>query len=348
MGLPTRTYLFGNSVDGTPRVAGLCFRCAEHEAVLAGNHTNLNVHAIDRLTKERDELLVALRASRASQQKAQEKEWSAILKAKKAVEMEEVSNLNTQRVVELCEQLSRKLAQQRQQLEQKVQVLKAEAKEGGHAEAGKQTEELAKKVCSLTQHVAVLDGQLDRAHRDKSSLTNQPENTCRNLKDQEEDHAEVYSDLQYRLTQFKMKKDTEGELSELNIKTSSQIEKGALEVRKLSAELVGCRKHLGVVQKDRSQWQDKALSLSEELAKAQRQLHLTRQKRQRAERAHKKEMMSATHSAQERHREMTALLEQTEARHKQRVGEQVRPLSSQNSLIKKQEEEEGSRLVDTT
>lgn len=37
--------------DGAPHVAGLCLKCAQHEAVLAGTHTNLHVQAIDRLTK---------------------------------------------------------------------------------------------------------------------------------------------------------------------------------------------------------------------------------------------------------------------------------------------------------
>lgn len=37
--------------DGAPRVAGLCLRCAQHEAVLAGTHANLHVQAVDTLTK---------------------------------------------------------------------------------------------------------------------------------------------------------------------------------------------------------------------------------------------------------------------------------------------------------
>lgn len=41
----------GLKADGAPRVAGLCLKCAQHEAVLAGIHTNLHVQAIDRLTK---------------------------------------------------------------------------------------------------------------------------------------------------------------------------------------------------------------------------------------------------------------------------------------------------------
>lgn len=38
-------------VDGFPRVAGLCLKCAQHEAVLADTHGNQHVQTIDRLTK---------------------------------------------------------------------------------------------------------------------------------------------------------------------------------------------------------------------------------------------------------------------------------------------------------
>lgn len=40
-----------SKADGAPRVAGLCLRCAQHEAVMAGTHANLHVQTIDRLTK---------------------------------------------------------------------------------------------------------------------------------------------------------------------------------------------------------------------------------------------------------------------------------------------------------
>lgn len=48
--------------------------------------------------RERDELLVALRAVRVSQQEAQQREWSACLQVKQAVEMAEEANLYKARV----------------------------------------------------------------------------------------------------------------------------------------------------------------------------------------------------------------------------------------------------------
>ncbi|XP_071336290.1 serologically defined colon cancer antigen 8 homolog isoform X2 [Trachinotus anak] len=308
--------------DGAPRVAGLCLKCAQHEAVLAGTHTNLHVQAIDRLTKERDELLVALRAVRASQQEAQQREWSACLQVKQAVEMAEEANLHKARVEVQCEQFSRELIRQREHLEREAQALQeklAEAREDGRAEARKQKDELAHTVSSLSQRVAELEGQLDRAHRDKSSLTNQLEDTLRKLTSQEQDNTKVSVELRYQISQAQLKKDeAERELRELNTKTSRQMEKAAQEVERLSSELVGYRQHLEAVQKDGSQWQAEALSLAEQLANAQRQLHLTRHDRESAERAHEERMTSAAVSARERERELAVLLERTEAQHQQR------------------------------
>ncbi|XP_041865753.1 serologically defined colon cancer antigen 8 homolog isoform X2 [Melanotaenia boesemani] len=328
---------------GAPHVAGLCLKCAQHEAVLARTHTNLHVQAIDRLTKERDELEVALRAMQASQQEAQQREWSACLRVKQAVEMAEEANLNKARVEMQCELLSRELVRQREQLEQEAQALQerlAGARKEGRAEGLKQKEELAQTVSSLSQRIAELEGQLDRAVRDKSSLTKQLEDTLDKLTSQEQENMKVCVDLQHQFSQAKLKKgEAERELRELNIKTSRQMEKAALEEERLSSELVGCRQHLEVVQKDLSQWQGEALSLTEQLANAQRQLHLTRRDKECAERVHAEEMASVTASARETEKELVAMLQQREAQHLERIGEADKLLSSQNSLIKKLKEE---------
>ncbi|XP_032408448.1 serologically defined colon cancer antigen 8 homolog [Xiphophorus hellerii] len=329
--------------DGAARVAGLCLQCAQHEAVVAGTHANLHVQAIDRLTKERDELLAALRAVRASQQEAQQREWSACLQVKQAVEIAEEANLQKTRVEMQCEQLSRELARQREQLDREAHAVRAkmaEAREEGRAEARKQKEELAQTASSLSQQVAELEGQLDRAHRDRSSLTNQLEDTLSKLTNQEQDNAKVCMDLRYQLSNASLKKEeAERELRELKAKTSRQKEKAAQEVESLSSELVCCRQRLEAAQRVGSQWQSKALSLEEQLANAQRQLHLTRQDRESAARDHAEEMASVTLSAREREKELAVMLQKSEAQHLQRVGEMENLMGSQNSLIGKLKEE---------
>ncbi|CAL8254407.1 unnamed protein product [Lota lota] len=264
---------------GAPRVGGLCLKCAQHEAVMAETHTNVHVQAIDRLTKERDEVVVALRSVRASQEESQQREWSACLQVKQAVEMAEEANLHKARLELQCEQLSRELCRQRERLEREAQGLQerlAAVKEEVRCEARREKEELAQTVSNLSQHVAELEGQLDRANRERTSLTNQLEETLRKRTNQEQESTKMCGDLRYQLSQAVMKREeTQRELRELATKTSRQTERASQEVEKLSSVLVGCQHRLEAVQKDGSQWQTEALSLAEQLANAQRQLHLT-------------------------------------------------------------------------
>ncbi|KAJ0066984.1 hypothetical protein NL108_006232 [Boleophthalmus pectinirostris] len=329
--------------DGVPHVSGLCLKCAQHEAVLAGTHSHVHVQAIERLTKERDELLLALQTLRASQQEAQQREWSACLQVKQAVEMAEEANLHKARIEVQCEQMSRELGRQREQLERDRQGLKqrlSEAREEGRVESRKQKEELTKTVSNLTQRLADLEGQLDRASRDKTSLSNQLDDTVRKFTNQEQDSTRLNVDLRYQLSQALLKKEeAERELRDLTAKTHRQIEKAAQEVERLNSELVGCRQHLEAVQKDGSQWQAEALSLAEQLANAQRQLHLTRQEKESADRAYEERIASTNLAAQEREQGLSTELEKTEAKHQRTVAELDGLLSSQNSLIRKMKEE---------
>ncbi|XP_061545679.1 serologically defined colon cancer antigen 8 homolog isoform X2 [Phycodurus eques] len=330
-------------VDCVPHVSGLCLKCAQKEALLAGAPANAHVQALDRLTKERDELLAALSAARSARQEVQHREWSACLQVKDAVEMAEEAHLHKAEVEVQCQQLSRELARQTAQRERDAQALKdriVKAREEGRSEGRRQEEELANTVAWLSQRATELEGQLDRLHADKSSLTNQLEDALRQLASVEQDNSKVRAELQYQLSDARLKEEeAEREIQDLKSKTRRQLEKSTQEVEKLSSELVGCRQRLEAVQRDGGQWQAEALSLAEQLASAQRQLHLTREDSETAARAHEDKMACAARAWHDRESEMAVLLQQMEAQHLQRAGELDVLLSSQNSLIKKLKEE---------
>ncbi|XP_057704415.1 serologically defined colon cancer antigen 8 homolog isoform X2 [Corythoichthys intestinalis] len=326
-----------------PRVAGLCLKCAQQEAVLASAPANIHAQALDRLTKERNELLAALSAARSAQQEVQHREWSACLQVKGAVEMAEEAHLHKTELEVQCQQLSRELARETAQRERDVLALKdklAKAREEGRNEGRRQKEELANTVAWLSQRTAELEGNLNRLNTDKSSLTTQLEDALRQLASVEQDKSKISAELQYQLRSAQIKKEeAERELQDLKSKTSRQVENSTQEVEKLSSELVGCRQRLEAVQRDGGQWQAEALSLAEQLADAQRQLHLTRENSETAARAHEDKMACAAHAWRERESEMEALLQRTEAQHMQKAGELDGLLSSQNSLIQKLKEE---------
>ncbi|XP_019715868.1 serologically defined colon cancer antigen 8 homolog [Hippocampus comes] len=242
-----------------------------------------------------------------------------------------------------CQQLSRELARQTAQRQRDAQALKdklAEAKEEGRGEGRRQKEELANTVAWLSQRAAELEGHLDRVRADERSLTDQLADARRQLAGVEKENSKVCAELRCQLSGAQLMKDeAERELRDLKSKTDRQLESSTQEVEKLSSELVGCRQRLEAVQRDGGQWRAEALSLAEQLASAQRQLHLTREAGETAAAAHREEMARAAHSGRRREAEMTATLGRTEARHRQRVGELDGLLSSQDSLIKKLTEE---------
>ncbi|GAB5583349.1 serologically defined colon cancer antigen 8 isoform X11 [Prionailurus iriomotensis] len=73
-------------------VGGLCLKCAQHEAVLSQTHNNVHVQTIERLTKERDDLMSALVSVRSILTDVQEREAGAYEQVKQAVQVAEEAN----------------------------------------------------------------------------------------------------------------------------------------------------------------------------------------------------------------------------------------------------------------
>uniref|UniRef100_A0A8C8CUI3 Serologically defined colon cancer antigen 8 n=1 Tax=Oncorhynchus tshawytscha TaxID=74940 RepID=A0A8C8CUI3_ONCTS len=329
-------------------VGGLCLKCAQNEAVLAETHSNMHIQAIERLTKERDELMSVLCSLRASQSEAQQREWAAYQQVKQAVEMAEEANLEKTRAVVQCEAFARELARQRERLETEMaaeQEKISEAREVVRNEALKQKETLAQTVASLSQRVAELEGQLAREERERGSLSTQLDETLRKLTSQEQDTSKVLNhqvcgELRYRLSQAQLKREeAERELRDCSSKTTRQLQMTEQEVEKLGVELSVCRQRLDQAQRDAGRLQAEALSLTERLGRAEHQLHLTRQEKESVERCRGEDMDALTFSAQQREQELTQRLQQMEAQHERSVGELEALLSSQNALIGKLKDE---------
>uniref|UniRef100_A0A9J7ZSC8 SHH signaling and ciliogenesis regulator sdccag8 n=1 Tax=Cyprinus carpio carpio TaxID=630221 RepID=A0A9J7ZSC8_CYPCA len=158
------------------RVGGLCLKCAQHEAVLAETHSNVHIHSIERLTKERDELMTVLCSLRASQTEAQQREWAAYQQVKQAVEMAEEANLEKTRALVQCEHFHNELTRQRERLERELaseQEKISQAREAARLESKKEKEELAQTVCAelrfLLSQAQLKKEESEREVRDISS-----------------------------------------------------------------------------------------------------------------------------------------------------------------------------------
>ncbi|NXM72134.1 SDCG8 protein, partial [Serilophus lunatus] len=331
------------SASNCSRVGGLCLKCAQHEAVLAQTHCNVHVQAIERLTKERDDLMDALVSLRQNMKEMHERESDACKQVELAVQMTEEANLEKTEALVRCEQLKNEMERQRNCLERELAAQlkkRADEKEALREEMKKEKENLEAMVTALSEDVAVLEAKLKKITSEKNSLVNQLEESQHQFATHEMEMNTVCGEMRYQLNQTKMKKDeAEKELREYRTKTIRELEIKDQKIEKLGLELSGNKQRLEQAQQDVTGAREECLKLEELLSKSEHQLHLTRLEKESIQHSISNEAKARALQAQQREQELTQKMQQMEAQHEKTVEELDSLLTSQNTFIAKLKEE---------
>ncbi|XP_014733550.1 PREDICTED: serologically defined colon cancer antigen 8 isoform X3 [Sturnus vulgaris] len=331
------------SARNSSQVGGLCLNCAQHEAVLAQTHCNVHVQTIERLSRERDDLMDALVSLRQSVKEMQQRESNACKQVEHAVQMAEEANFEKTKALVHCEQLRSEMERQKNYLEKELAAQlskRADDKEALRREMKKEREDLAAMVTALSKDVAVLEAQVERLTREKNSLVNQLEESQGQLASHEMEMNKVCGEMRYQLNQTKMKKDeAEKELREYRTKTIRELEIKDQKIEKLGLELDGNKQRLEQAQQDVTGAREECLKLTELLSKSEHQLHLTRLEKENIQHSISNEAKARALQAQQREQELTQKMQQMEAQHEKTVEELDSLLTSQNTFIAKLKEE---------
>ncbi|KFV71179.1 Serologically defined colon cancer antigen 8 [Dryobates pubescens] len=321
-----------SSATNSRCVGGLCLKCAQHEAVLSQTHSNVHIQTIERVTKERDELMDALVSLRQNMKEMQQRESSACEQVKQAVQMAEEASLEKTKAVVQCEHLKSELVRQKCRFEKELaaQISKrADEREALQEEMKKERDNLAAMVTAMSENVAMLEAQLERITREKNSLANQLEESQHQLVCHEMEMNKVCGEMRYQLNQTKMKKDeAEKELREYRTKTIRELEIKDQKIEKLGLELNGNKQRLEQAQQDVRGAREECLKLTELLSKSEHQLHLTRLQKESIQHSISNEAKARALQAQQREQELT-----------QKINELESLLTSQNTFITKLKEE---------
>ncbi|NXU17943.1 SDCG8 protein, partial [Pardalotus punctatus] len=325
------------SARNSSRVGGLCLNCAQHEAVLAQTHCNVHVQTIERLTREKDDLMNALVSARQKIKEMQKREVNACKQVEHAVQMAEEANIEKTTALVHCEQLKSEMERQKNCLEKELAAQlnqRADEKEALRQEMKKEREDLAAMVTALSEAVAVLEAQVEKIRREKNSLVNQLEESKYELASRETEVNKVCGEMRYQLNQTKMKKDeAEKELREYRTKTIRELEIKDQKIEKLELELNGNKQRLEQAQQDVTAAREECLKLTELLSKSEHQLHLTRLEKESIQQSISNEAKARALQAQQREQELTQKMQQMEAQHEKTVEEQDSLLTSQNTFI---------------
>ncbi|NXK11383.1 SDCG8 protein, partial [Herpetotheres cachinnans] len=331
------------SAANSSRVGGLCLKCAQYEAVLAQTHSNVHMQTIERITKERDDLMDALVSLRRNMKEMQQRESNACEQVKQAVQMAEEANLEKTKALVQCEQLKSEIERQKNRLERELAAQlnkRMDEKEALREEMKKEREDLAAMVMAMSEKVAMLEAQVERITREKNSLVNQLEESQHQLASHEMEMNKVCEEMRYQLNQTKMKKDeAEKELREYRTKTIRELEIKDQKIEKLGLELNGNKQRLEQAQQDVTGAREECLKLTELLSKSEHQLHLTRLEKESIQHSISNEAKAQALQAQQREQELTQKMQQMEAQHEKTVNEQDSLLTSQNTFIAKLKEE---------
>ncbi|XP_060099604.1 serologically defined colon cancer antigen 8 isoform X2 [Heteronotia binoei] len=332
-----------NAANSSNKVGGLCLKCAQHDAVLSQTHSDVHMQTIERLTKERDELMTTLSSVRRNLNEMQQRECSAYEQVKQAVHMTEEANLEKTKALVQCDQLKNEMERQRDRFERALAVQLE--KRGGDREAvreemKKENKNLSSTVMSLSQNVATLEAQVDRITREKISLANllveaQNQNASHDM-----EINKVCGEIRYELNKTKMKKDeAEKEHREYKMKTIRELEIKDQEIERTQVKFIENKQRLEVAQQDAARAKDEYLKLTELLSKAEHQLYLTRLEKENIQHSFSNEAKTRAFQAQQREQELTQKMQQMEAQHDKTVNELDSLLSSQNTFISKLKEE---------
>ncbi|XP_035952901.2 serologically defined colon cancer antigen 8 isoform X4 [Halichoerus grypus] len=300
-------------------VGGLCLKCAQHEAVLSQTHNNVHVQTIERLTKERDDLMSALVSVRSSLTDGQRREASAYEQVKQALRTTEEANFEKTKALIQCEQLKNQLERQTERLGKELasqQEKRALEKETMRKEITKEREDVGSKMLSLSQNIAQLEAQVEKVTREKILAINQLEEVQNQLTSKEMDVTKVCGEMRYQLNKTKMEKDeAEKEHREYRTKTKRDLEIKDEEIEKLKLEVRESKQHLEQEQQKAARAREECLKLTELLSESEHQLHLTRLEKDSIQQSFSNEAKAQALQAQQREQELTQKIQQMEAQH---------------------------------
>ncbi|XP_008266406.1 serologically defined colon cancer antigen 8 isoform X5 [Oryctolagus cuniculus] len=325
------------------RVGGLCLKCAQHEAVLSQTHNNIHMETIERLTKERDDLMSALVSVRSSLADVQQREASAYEQVKQAVQMTEEANFEKTKALIRCEQLKNELQRQTDRLEKELasqQEKRALEKERMKKEITKERQDWESKMLILSQNIAELETQVEKATREKISAINQLEEIQNQLVSQDKDVTKVCGEMRFQMNKTKMERDeAEKEHIKYKAKVKMDLEIKDQEIEKLRIELSENEQHLEQEQQKAARAREECLKLTELLGESEHQLHLTRLEKGSIQQSFSNEAKAQALQALQREQELTQKIQQMEAQHDKTENEQYSLMTSQNTFLTKLMEE---------
>ncbi|KAL3873813.1 hypothetical protein ACJMK2_036898 [Sinanodonta woodiana] len=304
---------------------------------------SLQNQLVNRLTKERDDLMEMVGRLKSQLQEMSSREEEAYEQMKKGIELIEEAQLEQTQAMIQKEQLAEELNNMKQRFDTHVhdaQIRIQEERESVRKENKAVVHELNTKIRELTEQLAATQTQMEKVTRDKVAMMAELEDLKIQLRRYDKEVSMVTETFNAESTNAKIhKSNAEHEMGRLRKEIDTLRRERDQDRMKLNTEIEDLRRRLNKAERDLMNSKEECIHLTTNTQALERELHLAKLARDSIERGRSDDLKAMTQRSQQREEELNSFITDMEDRHSQTVADMDTMLIRQNKLISKLKEE---------
>ncbi|XP_025104579.1 serologically defined colon cancer antigen 8 homolog [Pomacea canaliculata] len=295
--------------------------------------------AIDRISKERDELLERVSALSSINQTLSHREEELYQQVKKSIALVEQAQLEQTEALVQKEQLAEELEHLRERFEQHVRASQMKIQQ--EREAARQENQfvitdLNKKLSEQAAHVGVLTEKLEKEGREKAELSAQLLEVKGQLRACDREVTMAAENYRAHSTSAILQRSSATQEAERLRAEYEQLQRERDKERALMhTEMAELRRRVNKAEKDLLGAKEECLLLTSNIQALERELHLAKLTREGIERGRAEDLKLLTQQFKDREEKLKMALDDSDDKHAQQVHEMDSMLRRQNKLILK-------------
>ncbi|XP_013060547.2 serologically defined colon cancer antigen 8 homolog isoform X2 [Biomphalaria glabrata] len=312
-------------------------------AFLSEAQRHITYRTIEKLTKERDELMDHVTALQSQLKEMSQREEDAYQQMKKGIQLVEQAQLEQTEALVEKEQVCEELLRVRQRFEAHVResqtVIRAE-RETVRRENQALIDDLNNKLKELAEFYTLVQSKYEKEVRDKAALAGEIAELKSQLRTCDREVTVTAESYRTETTNASLQRNSA--LYESN-RLRSELEKvrheHEQETSRTKIELDDLRQRLNKAERELINSKEECIHMTSTIQALERELHLAKMARDTIERSRLEDLKVIRKQAQDREEEMILKMEEADDRHSQATHEMDTMLLKQNKLILKLREE---------
>ncbi|XP_046364378.1 serologically defined colon cancer antigen 8-like [Haliotis rufescens] len=310
---------------------------------LSDTHRAFHQQTIDRLTKERDELMDHVASLKGRLVDMTRREEDSYVQMKKGIELVEQAQLEqTQAMVER-EQLAEELANMRHRFEEHVMDSQRKMemeRDSVRKESRFLVDDLNNKLKEATEKLTVIETRLEKVTRDKMSVMNELDETKAELRVYNKEVTVATENYRSETTNASLQRSSAVQEShKMRMELDSFRRDRDQERSRSQTEVDDLRRRLNTAERELVNSKEECIHLTTNAQALERELHLAKLARESIERTRNEDLKSITKQAQQREIDLNNFISNLEDKHSMTTHEMDTMLHKQNRLIMKLRDE---------